>query len=146
MRALVLALACSSCALLPDGAYVETGQTPYPTDAPGWSGEELVTTVGLRWALKPTRVVVVGQEERHPWDLAAATGIYSPDDKEPDPLIVVDPNTRKLREGFEQMADEWDALNTTLLAGGGLPALVLLLVYGRRAVRRRAQPETQTND
>ena len=135
-------LALSSCALLPDRVYVEGSESPFPTTAPGWQGEEHVATIGVSWSLKPQRVVVVGQEGRHPWDLGARLGVYEPELPEPTPLIVEDENAQAIRETVDEIRAEWHQINTTLLGGGGLTTLILLIAGGRVLVRRKqAHPE-----
>jgi hypothetical protein len=133
------------CSLLPDRFYAEVGESPFPTTAPGWEGEELVATVGASWSLKPQRVVVVGQEDRHPWDLGARFGVYEPEAPEPTPLIVEDANAQAIREAVDELRDEWHAVNQTLLGGGGLTTLILLAVGGRVLARRKQSTPKDSN-
>jgi hypothetical protein len=114
------------CSLLPDRFYAEVGESPFPTTA-------------------PQRVVVVGQEDRHPWDLGARFGVYEPEAPEPTPLIVEDANAQAIREAVDELRDEWHAVNQTLLGGGGLTTLILLAVGGRVLARRKQSTPKDSN-
>lgn len=164
-----IALVCA-CSLLPDRVYVEAFENPIGATAWGEAvgGDEPLLGVGVEWDLQPTRVVIDGQREAHPWDFGDMMGVYDGGDTAaPVPLVVEDAEIKAMLDALhaatlslvasnEQLAldlsamrassdalgAEWDAINKTLLGGGGLSGLILLLIGGRAALRARRSTPT----
>lgn len=137
-----LFLLFSACALLPDRVYVELSENPIQYNRP-WLGEEdeYAFTVGFEKSLQPTDVRIVGQSE-HPWDFSETLGFTTPY-KEPIPLYTKDPEVAEdisyIKDRIEGLAQQWDTVNTTILGGGGLGTLILLIL-GVRSYKKRRNP------
>lgn len=131
------------CSMLPDEFYIEAGPNPWDPRSPyNDPVDEYVGMAGFTWNLQPREVVISGQRDSHPWDIPALVGIHHPDaESGPIPLVVEDSATAKvaddirhMRETLDSAKNEWDIINKTLLGGGGLSALVLLLL-GSKALK-----------
>lgn len=86
----LLALALlGSCSLLPDRVYSDVSNNPW--DPRLTDTDEVVVTFGVEYDLAPQRVVIAGQQERHPWDAGAALGLWEGEEPSgPVPLVVED--------------------------------------------------------
>jgi len=157
----LVALVVSACSLLPDRVYTEVANNPW--DPRLTETDEYVVSFGVEYDLSPQEVVIAGQQERHPWDAGAALGLWEGQDAMgPVPLVVEDTDTkqvleelhlaivaqtqtmaqlaadaRAMREAFDRAESSWDSVNRTLLGGGGLGSLILLLAGGRVLARKR---------
>ena len=154
---LLLLVLFAACSLLPDRVYTEVAHAPLADlheDLGDFSPYEF--TVGLEWALQPTDVIILGQRDAHPWDFASSLGIYDGQTPHvPSPLLVADDallerlailagrvdegaaDIEVLRETSDSVMEEWDTINRTLLGGGGLGGLILLILGGRAFLRSR---------
>ena len=141
----------TGCAILPDEFYIEAGPNPWDPRSPyNDPVEEYVGMAGFTWNLQPREVVISGQRDSHPWDIPALVGIHHPDSEDgPIPLVVEDPASAEIaddinhmRESLDKVAAEWDMINKTLLGGGGLGALILLLI-GSKVLRDFRHPKKE---
>ena len=138
----------AACSLLPDRVFVDAHQNPI--GGTGWQdvvgGDDHLIGVGVEWDLKPTRVIIEGQREDHPWDVGSMLGIYDGTvDPKPQPLTVTDEDLHAridaLSEDLKSVRETSDMLKSILAwltAGGGATIASFL---GLRAVRKSREPE-----
>jgi len=122
MRALfLLSLALlGSCALLPDRVYSSVSNNPW--DPRLTDTDEAVVTFGVEYDLAPQRVVIAGQQERHPWDAGAALGLWGGEEPTgPVPLVVEDDRIAEtLRAVADGLAELHEATISNARTNAGL--------------------------
>ena len=145
--------------MLPDRVYVEAVENPI--GATDWGstvgGEDPLLGVGVEWDLQPTRVIIEGQSEPHPWDFASLVGLYDGADPSPTPLTVEDYTLRlevaELTSAVATLSGDMDSIRETSdmlqdilvwLSAGGAATIASLL--GVRAIRKSREPQTFTED
>lgn len=167
---IVLALSASSCSVLPDRVYGEAQNNPWrgPDDEDlsftfgveyDLAPQEVVIAGQQRrhpWDVREALGIHDGDEPEGPVPLVveddrmaetlqavavALDELHGATVSNARTMDALAKDARAMREAFDRAEASWDAVNRTLLGGGGLGTLLLLLLGGRRIWPHKSKVE-----